>query len=34
VTGEVDEDPLTRRMHLAQRRLQAADPFAVQVTEP
>ena len=34
VTGEVDEHPLTRRVHLAQRRLQAANPLAVEVAEP
>ena len=34
VTGEVDEHPLTRRVHLAERRLQPAGPLAVKVAEP
>ena len=31
VTGEVDEHPLTGGVNLPQRRLQAADPFAIEV---
>ena len=34
VTGEVDEHPLARGVNLAQRRLQPADPFAIQIAEP
>jgi hypothetical protein len=34
VPGEVDEHPLARRMHLAQRRLQPASPSTVEVAEP
>jgi hypothetical protein len=34
VTGEIDEDPLTRRVNLAQRRLQPSDPFAIKVAKP
>jgi hypothetical protein len=34
VTGEVDEQPLARDMHLAQRRLQPTSPLAIQIAEP
>ena len=34
VTGEVDEQPLARDVHLAQRRLQPTDPLAIQIAEP
>jgi len=34
VTGEVDEHSLTCGVNLPQRRLQAANPFAIQVAEP
>ena len=34
VTGEVDEHPLARRVHLAQRRLQPTNPVAIEIAEP
>jgi hypothetical protein len=34
VAGKVDEHPLAGRVHLAQRRLQPTDPFAVEIAEP
>ena len=34
VTGEVDEQPLARDVHLAQRRLQPPGPLAIQIAEP
>ena len=34
VAGEVDEHPIARHVHLAQRRLQPADPLAIQIAEP
>ena len=34
VAGEVDEHPLTGGVNLPQRRLQAANPFAIEVAEP
>ena len=34
MTGEVDEQPLARDVHLAQRGLQPPGPLAIQIAEP